>query len=160
MIKIKLTQGKFALIDDEDYALISKYKWCAVCKINTTYAKTHLFKSNNSAIHEYMHRMIMMLHRGDKQQVDHIDGNGLNNQKLNLRVVTRSQNGMNKNKKRKTSSKYKGVYYNKLNKNWRSRIHVNREYIELGSFDTEIDAAKAYDAAAKYHFGIFSRTNL
>lgn len=105
-----------------------------------------------------MHRFIMGCVKGDNKIIDHINGNGLDNRKENLRICTSSQNGMNQNiwKKKKTS-KYKGV--NLLNGRWRSGIKFKGKKINLGTFGTEKEAALIYDRKAKELFGPFAKTN-
>ena len=99
MKKIPLTQGKFALIDDKDFELVSKYKWCA-CKIyNTFYAVTSVSKPDNRIAKIYMHRLILNPPAGFG--VDHRDINGLNNRRYNLRPCNRTQNAQNQRPQKK-----------------------------------------------------------
>jgi len=151
--RIKLTQGKFALVDDEDFEWLSQWKWYAQKSCNIFYAKTHIYK-NDKRTTIGMHSLLL-----NAKQIDHKDGNGLNNQKENLRACTHSQNQMNM-RPIGGSSKYKGVCWYKRYKKWRSQIRVNGKKIHLGYFDSEEDAAGAYDDAAKIIFGEFARFNL
>ncbi len=162
MKEIPLTKGKRALIDDVDFDNVSKYKWHTV-KIHGIY---YAFRSitikkdkNNSFTRKVlMHRVI--LNAKKEQFVDHKDGNGLNNTKENLRLCTRSQNGANsKPQKRARTSKYKGVVYNKSSKHWIARAVLNKKSIYLGAFDSEVEAAKAYDKKSKELHGEFARPN-
>ena len=92
--------------------------------------------------------------------VDHINHNGLDNRKANLRFATRTQNNWNRiHHKQNSSSRYKGVAWHKHTKMWAARIGVNGRRIALGYFDNQIDAAKAYDKAAKKHHGEFAVLN-
>jgi len=153
MQQIILSQGKFALIDNEDYELVSKYKWCASKKRNTFYAlrAIKLPTGRYSTIH--MHTFIT-----EWSRVDHINGNGLDNQRSNLRQLNNSLNIRNQHVNW-GSSKYKGVsWYNREGK-WIAKIngiHV-RKYV--GSFHDEIEAAKAYDEAIYKIFGDITMLN-
>ena len=91
--------------------------------------------------------------------VDHIDNNPLNNQKYNLRICLLKDNSKNSTKRKNTSSKYKGVYFETGTKKYKANIKVNYKTISLGRFTNEIDAAKAYDAAAIKYFGEFANLN-
>lgn len=157
MIKIPLTQGKFALIDDEDYPIVSLFKWHAQKDRNTFYAKVHIWINKTKYIPLSMHRLIMNLN--PYEQGDHKDRNGLNNQKSNLRECTRSQNKMNSKKYKNSLSKYKGVYWNKQIKKWRAMIRINKKLTHLGCFKDEVEAAKTYDKFAKKHYGDFAKLN-
>ena len=162
MKKVKLNStkypNKYALVDDEDFEYLNQFKWRPVKAGNTFYAKRHLY-TNGKRTTITMHREIL----GTKNKlicIDHINCNGLNNQRKNLRTCTRQQNQMNRAKANKNStSKYKGVCWDKSRTNWMSTIHINRIQINLGRFNNEIDAAKAYDKAAKELFGEFANLN-
>jgi hypothetical protein len=91
-------------------------------------------------------------------QTDHINGNGLDNRRCNLRPVTSQQNRANQRKTRGTSQ-FKGVYLRRRERNWEAAIKVNRRRIYLGTFSSEVEAARAYDAAARHHFGEFAALN-
>lgn len=154
MKEIKLSQGKVSLVDDEDYEYLNQFKWFADKHRNTYYAgrqeSRHLGLQRTKLMH-----CVIMNHKG----IDHIDGNGLNNQKSNLRKCTNSQNAMNRTQIKGTSSKYKGVSFHKRDKKWYSYIKKDQKLINLGSFTNEVDAAKAYDKKAIELFGEFSRLN-
>jgi hypothetical protein len=144
--KIQLKNGLYALVDDEDYPKISKYYWRAwdsgVKARKIYYAiRQKGFKKRETFL---MHRVIMDAKKGE--EIDHIDGNGLDNRKSNLRKVTRRQNCQNK--QCNCYSKYAGVTYDKrknIQSHWLSRITIEGKKHHLGSFKTEKDAAKAYD---------------
>lgn len=148
MKTIQLTKGKEALVDDVDYQLLQYLPWHAE-GIKKLYACHGTFGR--------MHRFIMMA--DDDMEVDHIDGNSLNNQRNNLRLCTHKQNCQNKGKSKKGSSKYHGVYWNKVNRNWIARIKPDWKGIHIGSFKIEEDAARAYDKEAVKYFGEFANLN-
>lgn len=152
---IKLTQGKVAIVDDEDYALVSQYKWWAHKIRNIYYVQAHEPKNNKKI---RMHRLIMGI-ADPKVGIDHINGNGLDNRKNNLRIATKSQNGMNQKPQKNRSSKFKGIYWNKNAKKWQAQIKINKKNKYLGLFNIETEAAKSYDIAAKELFGEFARLN-
>lgn len=153
MRHIPLTQGKFAIVDDEDFEWLNQYKWYAVKQPGTYYAVMHP-KFNQNMIS--MHRMILGLKQGDGKQTDHKNFNGLDNKRNNIRICNSSQNQQNKRKGRYKSnfcaSKYKGVYWRKNRRKWIARITLNNRLEYLGYFDSERNAALAYQKAAnKYH---------
>ncbi len=150
--RIPLTRGKFALVDAEDYYQLSKFKWCAAGGTNTFYAAASWRGKGVT-----MHRVIMA--PPDHLVVDHIDHNGLNNCKSNLRLCTHAQNIRNTRPTKGTSSRYKGVCWNKDAKKWRASIRLNRKSQHIGHFENEIDAAKAYDEKAAEVFGEFACLN-
>lgn len=155
MKKIILSQGKVALVDDADYLELSKFKWFARRDHNTFYAGRAVTTTPNKQKVVLMHREIS----GTRLKVDHKDGNGLNNQRHNLRAATTRQNGWNRRKISPASSKFKGVHWHRRDKKWQARIQVPGERNQLGYFQTEIEAAKAYDAAARRFFGEFAVLN-
>jgi hypothetical protein len=159
MKEIRLSQGKIALVDDEDYERINKHKWAALKKPNTYYARRTLSGGFPEQRHIKMHREIMGLLSADGMVVDHINGNGLDNRKINLRVCTQFQNMRNVPKQPGKSSIYKGVYWRKERHKWQVRIKINGKRIRLGHFDDEIKAARIYDEAANKYFGEFARLN-
>jgi hypothetical protein len=106
-----------------------------------------------------MHREVLGLADDDPRDVDHEDGDKLNNQEYNLRPATRSQNMANVGKRSGGSSKYKGVSWRESRQRWRARIKVGYQEIPCGHFAEERDAALAYDEAAEHHFGEFALTN-
>lgn len=150
MKTIPLTQGKFAIVDDEDYEWLMQWKWYAHKNGNNNYMAAR--RKKYKAI--LMHRTIM--DAPSDKQVDHFDHNKLNNQRTNLRLCTNSQNCQNRISQR-GSSQYKGVRWNK--NRWMARIGINGKLIYLGLFINEVKAAKAYDKAAKESFGEFAYLN-
>jgi len=154
MKEIKLTQGKIALVDDEDFDRLNQFKWCTLKNGNVFYA-TRNIRINKKQITIYMQWDIL-----NGKYIDHIDNNGLNNQRINLRFCTNSQNQMNKRKRKNTSSIYKGVYFNKRDKKWMSYINIKHKFIFIGYFNLESDAAKSYNQKAIELFGEFARVNI
>lgn len=155
--QIPLSRGKFAIVDASDYDWLNQWKWSyrpngyAIRKENVI---TDDGKLKRKTIR--MHRIIT--NAPDNMEVDHINRNGLDNRRGNLRIVTHAQNMCNQ-KVRTGTSKYKGViWYNKNNK-WLARIRKNGKAIHLGYFVCEIEAALAYNAAALKYHGEFARLN-
>lgn len=155
---IQLTKGHVATIDDEDYEIIASVGWYAHPVGKTFYAARKTNHPENKMV--YMHRQIM---GNPDSDVEHKDRNGLNNQKHNLRLTSQQLNNYNRAKFSRSgripASRFKGVRKSSAN-TWRSSITVNRKAIHLGSFKTELEAAAAYDQAARSHAGDFALTNL
>jgi len=151
---IPLTQGYFAMVDDEDYKYLCEYKWRVDKQANTNYAA----RRNGKQTTYYMHRQI--LNTPPDKEVDHINNNGLDNRRENLRICTLQQNKHNqKIRNDRKYSQYKGVTFRKDRKKWKAQIGVNNRHIHLGHFNKEIDAAVAYNEAAKQYFGEFAKIN-
>ncbi len=156
-VSIPLYKDKgFAIIDSQDSQKISKHRWYLRKKKTVSYAITSIRHGNKSR-KTGMHNLILIA--GNGLEIDHIDGNGLNNRRSNLRVCTRSQNLMNM-RKSKGSSKYKGVHWRKDSKKWRAYIMLNYKQTHLGFFNDETEAAKAYNDKAKELFGRFANLNI
>ena len=148
---VLLTQGKVAFVDDEDYAEISKHNWYAT--------KNHHWYAGRWGPQGriYMHRVIIMAKPG--QQVDHINGNTLDNRRANLRMCNNSQNQQNRKACIKGSSRYRGVSFRKEYNRWYAGIKVYGKSIYLGSYCSEVEAARKYNEAAKHYFGSFANLN-
>jgi hypothetical protein len=158
--KIKLTQGKFAIVDAEDFEQLNKFKWYPEKSRRTFYAIRNEKKQGcgNKQIIVKMHRLIM--NSPPDLSIDHINHNGLDNRKANLRIVSQTQNVWNARKwATKCSSRYKGVNFTKMNNKWRAKIMHKRKWFNLGYFDDEESAARAYDAKARELFGEYSCLN-
>jgi DNA polymerase-1 len=150
--RIPLTQGRYAIVDPDDYRHLSKHKWYASGRNGSFYAVRTGFTNKGQRYLISMHRQILKV--PDDTFVDHANRNGLDNRKANLRPATRAENGRNRAKcnNRSYSSKYKGVSQYPGKKLWKAHIQVNRKLLSLGSFCDEVQAAKSYDRAArKYH---------
>jgi len=164
MKKIKLTQNQYTFIDDEDFDNLNQYKWFAhYCKsVENYYAERHNNRKEKRPL-ILMHRII--LNAPSNMEVDHINHNTLDNRKENLRICTKSQNHMNQKHRKNAISRYKGVnlakkeYKNKVYQYWAAHIRINGKLVFLGHFKSEIQAAKAYDKAAKELFGEFALLN-
>ena len=148
---IPLTKGKFAIVDADDYKWLVKYRWYCVIVQKSAYAYRNVGNKTTG-----MHRIIMKPPPG--MFVDHIDGNGLNNTRKNLRICTPGQNNCNSKGCCKTS-KYKGVCRPKRSRKWFVQIRYGRKNIRVGRFDSEIAAAEAYDRKARELFGEFAYLN-
>jgi len=148
---IALTKGKFAIVDAADYERVNAYKWCATGSGRRVYACRHYNGKNLS-----MHRFLM--NPPQWMVVDHIDGNGLNNRRSNLRICTQRQNVYNSRPKGK-SSRYKGVCRDKSKNRWVVYVRHNGRNHYVGRFRDEIEAARAYDRKAYELFGEFAWLN-
>lgn len=162
MRTIPLTKGKEALVDDEDYDYLTRWKWCfwRGGPRRTGYAvRLECVDGKSKFIH--MHRVVAERHglKLDGLQVDHIDRSGLNNQQANLRVATRSQNNANAGLRKDNTSGFKGVFWHRHTRTWQAQIRVSGRHISLGRFDDPREAARAYNDAAVKHFGEFSCLN-
>ncbi len=157
MRQIQLTQGKYALVDDEDYEWLSQWKWHADKKGNNYYAKRN-FMVEGVRKNTYIHRDIM--NPPKYMEIDHKNGDGLDNRRKNLRVCTKSQNAMNRKSQKYSTSIYLGVSWDKEKKRWRAIIKANGKTKKLGRFKTELEAAIIYNIAARKYFGEFARPNI
>ncbi len=151
MKQIRLTNSaQVALVDDEDYDRIGKFKWFL-----TTWGYASM--TTNKPKQRYMHQVVL-----EELKVDHRNGDRLDNRKNNLRVCTHQQNNQNKGKQKNNTSGFKGVsrtINSKINP-WSARIQRPDRYYEyIGSFPSKIDAARAYDKAALLYHGEFAHPN-
>ena len=149
--RIPLTQGYFAIVDADDYEELNQYKWHVKVKSNGRYAYRTQGRKEIP-----MHRQILNAPAG--MWCDHINHNGLDNRRCNLRLCTPQQNAYNRRPLGGTS-KYKGVHWDRHRRKWRARIRHNGRLIHIGYFDYEADAVIAYDDYAIEMFGEFAYLN-
>lgn len=151
MQHVPLTKGKETIVDDADYPRLSLFKWHMG---NNGYACR---KWIGPGYETYLHRFLIDAPRG--REVDHINGNKLDNRKSNLRLCSTSQNHGNMRKSIVNTSGYKGVIWRRRERKWLAQITFHKKVVFLGYFDNPIDAARAYNAAAVKYFGEFAHLN-
>lgn len=156
---IPLTRGYSAIVDDEDYEFLLQWKWFVLdTGQNTIYAARKGLDENGQRRNVPMHRVVNKTPAG--LVTDHRDGNGLNNQKRNLRSATRTQNGRNRSSLNHSgTSAYRGVHWHKSTGKWVASIRVDGRLYHLGLFVTEQDAATCYATRAAEEFGDFCRSD-
>jgi hypothetical protein len=142
MKTIKLTQGQVAIVDDSDFERINQWKWHAVCAKGKWYARSVIMGKN-----VWMHHLIIKQQVG--QETDHKSGNGLDNRQRNLRTVTHAVNCKNRQANKGGTSKYKGVYWFARIQKWSARIKDDGKNYFLGNYNSEKDAALAYNVKSK-----------
>lgn len=165
--QIKLTRGKIVIVDDEDFGQLNQHKWCVSKTTYGSYVAVRRCRCfGDKKPHTIlMHRQITSCPKN--KDIDHIDHNTLNNQRANLRICNRSQN-MGNSKTKLHSSKFKGVCWanggiykgKRYEGRWMAQIMYNYKNIFLGYYDSEIEAAFAYNVAAKKYFGEFAKLNV
>lgn len=155
--QIPLNRGLFALVDEEDFAEISKHQWTALWSPDTKtfYAVRRIVHPNGKQGQLRMHRVIMDAPQG--VYVDHIHGATLDNRKSKLRLCTKRQNHMNSKVRSDSRSGIKGAMWDSRKGRWRAEIRVNGKSIYLGGFDNPQDAHETYRKAALIYFGEFAR---
>jgi hypothetical protein len=156
--EIKLTQGKVAIVDDEDFEYLNQFKWQAHKNGNKFYAVTSLL-INNKYRTKMMHRLIAN-NKNKKMHTDHINGDGLDNRKINLRICTHSQNLMNRGPQANNKTGYKGVCYDKRINKFRATISITGINKNLGCYINPVDAARAYNTAAIKYYCEFAQLNI
>lgn len=164
MKEIILTQGKVALVDDEDFDRVNQFNWCA---IKTTSGRVRFYASrssprdcNGKQKFILLHRVILGVDGAPGNCIDHVSGDGLDNRRSNLRFASQSQNNANRFKQASpAASRYKGVFWRTARACWIAHIRVSKYGQYLGRYESEEAAAIAYDYAAKIYFGEFARLN-
>lgn len=154
--RIPLTQGKFAIVDAEDFDRLNQHKWYVVKDRNTYYALRKI-KSNGRQTILSMHQEIMPTPKG--MEINYINHNGLDNCKANLRFCTHQQVQFTRKKIKAKTSRFKGVSWYKKYRKWAALIRHNYKCYFLGYFDNEVEAANAYNTKAIELFGEFARLN-
>ncbi len=157
MKTIALTQSKFALVDDDVYEWAVKHKWHTQRIRDDLFYAVRSIRRGIYITRIYLHREIMGAAKGT--MVDHINGDGLNCTRSNMRLASKSENQRNCRKPSNNTSGHKGVYWHKGVGKWRAHIRVDGKRICIGDFANLEDAALAYDAAARKHHGEFARLN-
>lgn len=164
MKEIPMTKGYVALIDDDDYGRVAELQWRALvgrartdghCDVRAVRWDT---RPGEKRMVLYLHRFIV--DAPDGMEVDHKNGDTLDNRRCNLRVCTRAENQHNQRAQSGKSSTFKGVVWNKANGKWVAQIRFSGERRYLGSFCSELEAARAYDHAAVTLHGEFAKINL
>jgi len=155
--RIKLTQGKYAIVDVEDFERLNQYNWHWTCYGYACRKVPKKFRKGDER-HAYMHKELCPV--PDGMVVDHINRNKLDNRKVNLRPATKQQNAWNGTFKRRTGKpRYGGIYWDKALKKWRVRLDIDGRTESFGCYSDELEAAMAYDRVAKQHRGEFASLN-
>ena len=154
---IPLTQGKHARINESDYGRVSLIEWYAIKQHGAFYAGSQISDENGKKVQISMHRWI--LNASPEVEVDHIDGDGLNNTRANIRIAKHKDNAKNRKLHRNNTSGYKGVSWHKRSQMWMAYITSDKKRRHLGYFFDLDEAARVYNAAASALHGTFARPN-
>lgn len=155
---LRMSQPRYAKVDPADYKRLRKYEWFATKKRNRFYVRRHAAAGKGKEKLIYLHQEVIEV--PDGMVIDHINHDGMDNRRANLRPATHSQNMCHIRKRPGTKhSKFKGVCWKKKNRKWEAAIGFQKKRIHLGYFCSEIEAARAYDEAAKKYHGEFACLN-
>lgn len=152
--EIKLTGGYTTIVDDQDFDDLNKFRWFYSCGYARRDPQINKIKNR-----VYLHRQVLGL-SSNLGDVDHINGNKLDNRRSNLRLCTHQNNIRNQAIRSNNKSGYKGVSWDKSRNLWESRIYYKNKLLSLGRFKNAVDAAKVYNKASLNYFGEFSRINI
>jgi hypothetical protein len=159
MPTIQLTKGQEAIVSDEDVECLNQWKWSYGSRSYACRSRSQQGRQTSVL----MHRVVVERMTGEAipegYEVDHINGDTLDNRRENLRLVSHNQNAMNKRNQQGSKSRFKGVSWHKGERRWRAAIWLDGETVMVGRFDDEEEAARAYDAKARAAFGEFARLN-
>jgi hypothetical protein len=159
MKTIVISNGSTVLVDDKDFEALSQYKWTAHVNRTTCYAiRRQRISEDRPGSIVYMHRQIMCPMEG--MVVDHINKDGLDNRRENLRICSQTENLRNQRPRSNKRSKFKGVSWNENDMAYHSRLQFGGRGVWLGMYKSEVDAAKAYDAGAIHYYGKYALTNV
>jgi len=157
MAVINLTQGKFVIVDEEDFELLNQWKWCLGKKCVVRHEQKSEYGSNIRKMVK-MHRFIMKVN--GNEFIYHINRNPLDNRKCNLRIATNSQNQANSKLCKMNTTGYRGIVKYNQKKAWAAQIYIKGKRIFKGMFQTKEEAALKYNELAKTYFGEFANLNV
>lgn len=155
-VEIRVGSDRVAKVDANDFPLVAGRTWFTCTNDQCTYAGSNVLNGEKTAT-VMMHRLIAVA--GRESEVDHENGDGLDNRRFNLRICTHAENMRNRRKHKPASSRFKGVWFDKRHGKWTSEIKVGGKKIYGGRFRVEEDAAKRYDELSLEHHGEFGRRN-
>ena len=157
MKEIALSRGLVAVVDDDTFERVSGLRFHASNRYGSFYATTRIWESDGTSFQQDLQHFVLPEKPG--KVIDFINGNSLDCRHENLRYATAQERARGQKKRKNTTSKFKGVFWNSQRKKWQARITVNYKGIHLGSFDDEERAGLAYDAAARRIFGEYAKLN-